>query len=117
MAVVEQFIRGSDNIVKLTLTEDGTAITGAWTGLSVYVGGIAITRAADGNGVALSTSTGILTISPGDLTAPEVASLATLEANHLYPVQIVVTSSANDDGAVWQPPDARILFHITDKPA
>lgn len=118
MAVLEQFIRDSDNQIKLTLTEDDEPISGIWTGLDIHFGGVTISRAADGNGVSLNTSTGILIISPGDLTTDEKAAIALLRADRNYRAQIVVTSTLNDDGAVFGGNGSTaILFHISDKPS
>lgn len=115
---VEYFIRDSDNQIKLTLTEDGAPITGAWTTLDIFVRGTnVIHRTADGDGVTFDTSTGLLTITPGDLTAGEKAVIALLEAR-MHPTQIVLTSTLNDDGAVFAGAGAEPLyFHMSDKPA
>lgn len=114
---IEHLIRDSDNKIRLQLTEDGSAISGAWTALDIYFGGVHLTRAADGDGVSLSTSTGILEISPGDLTTGEKADVAELRAGRSYKVKIVVTSSLNDDGAVFGEDGTGIYFKIADKPA
>lgn len=113
---IEYFIRESDNQIKLTLTEDGTAIFGAWTAIDIHIGSKIIHRDADGNGVSLDTSTGLLTISPGDLTTDEQEDIALLPANRLYRTRIIVTSTLNDDGAVFGGSGADPLyFHISDK--
>lgn len=115
--ISEQLIRGADNQIKLVLTEDGVPISGAWTGLDIHIGDVVITRTADGDGVTLSTSTGMLIINPADLTAPEVAALDALNKNRSYKVQIVVTSVLNDDGAVFGGNGSDgIYFFISDKP-
>lgn len=114
---VQHFIRDSDNLIKLTLTEDDEAITGAWSELDIYIGNVHIHRTADGDGVSLDTSTGLLTISPGDLTTDEKAELALLR-RWSYKTQIVVTSVLNDDGAVFGGDGSETLyFNISDKPA
>jgi hypothetical protein len=118
MAVVERLVRNSDNLIKLTLTEDGAAISGAWTSLEVHIGDtIVFTRSANGNGITLSVTTGVLTIDPADLSAPELTQLDTLVAGQFYKVRIVVYSASNDDGAVFCGPGSTLLmFHISDKP-
>jgi hypothetical protein len=118
VAVIEQFIRDSDNQIKLTLTEDGAAVSGAWSELDVIINGdVVLHRTADGDGVSFATDTGILIIQPGDLTNDEKAAIDLLRANQAYPVQIVVTSILNDDGAVFGGAGStKILFHISDKP-
>lgn len=117
MAVIEQLIRNSDNQIKLTLTEDGLPISGAWTELDIYINDVNLHRTADGDGVTLSVSTGVLTITPADLAAGEITLLAALSIRELHPVQIVVTSTLNDDGAVFGGEGSPlILFRISDKP-
>jgi hypothetical protein len=57
-------------------------------------------------------------ISPADLAAPEITALAALIPSRIYPVQIVVTSTLNDDGVVFGGPGSMpIVFHVSDKPA
>ncbi len=118
-SVIEQFIRGSDNQIKVILTEDGSPIVGEWTDLEIFVDGVSmITRTVDGDGVTLSAITGVLTINPGDLTAPEKALFDALTAYQFYPVEIVVTSTAADDGAVFGGNGStRIKFQVSDKPS
>jgi len=113
---IEYFIRGSDNQIKLTLTEDDLAIFGAWEAVDIYIGSKSIHREVDEDGISLDTSTGILTITPGDLTVDEQADLATLIAGRLYRGRIIVTSTLNDDGAVFGGSGADPLyFHVSDK--
>lgn len=115
--MVERFIRNSDNQIKLTLTEDGQAIAGAWTGLEVHIGDVVLSRAVDGDGITLSAVTGILTINPGDLTTDEKAAVDGLTSGSYYPVRIVLTSSTQDDGVVFGGPGSTLIrFHISDKP-
>ena len=114
----EYFIRDSDNLIKLTLTEDGVPISGAWSAVDIVVDGTTVIhRTGDGNGVTLDTTTGLLTISPGDLTADEKALFAVFTPERIYRTQIVVTSALNDDGAVFGGPGSELLyFYISDKP-
>lgn len=115
-AVVEQLIRGSDVQIKLTLTEDGLPISGAWDSIEIYIGDVLIERNADGDGVSLSTSTGVLILTPADLTTLEKTALDALNFQ-LYPVRIVVVSTLNDDGVVFGGNGStRILFNISDRP-
>jgi hypothetical protein len=117
MSQTEQFVRDSDNQIRLQLLEDGAAVSGEWTQLDICFGGVTITRAESEDGVALSTTTGILTINPGDLTTDEKAAIAALPKK-MYRVEIIVTSSENDDGAVFGGDGSeRIYFRISDKPA
>lgn len=116
---IEYFVRDSDNQIKLTLTEDAVAISGAWTGLDIFVDGtLVITRTTNGNGITLDTGTGLLTITPGDLTTLEKTAFGLFAAGEYHEVQLVVTSSINDDGAVFGGAGAEPLyFFISDKPA
>lgn len=116
-AVIESFIRHSDNQIKLTLTEDDEAVSGEWTQLDININGALISRAANGNGVTLDASSGLLTISPADLLSAEKAAIDTLTTARIHRVQIVVTSSVNDDGAVFGGKgEDQIYFRISDKP-
>lgn len=116
--VIEQFIRNSDNQIRIALLEDGVAISGLWDELDIYFGGVQIHRTADTQGVALSTVTGVLTINPADLAADELTAIDLLTPNRVYRVKIVVTSSPNnDDGVVFGGPGSGgIVFNVTDKP-
>jgi hypothetical protein len=116
--MLEHFIRDSDNQIKLTLTEDGSPISGAWTELDIWIGDVQIHRTSDGEGVSLSTTTGLLTLTPADLAAGELAAIALLSVMSVQRVQIVVKSALNDDGAVFGGTSAdSIYFKITDKPS
>lgn len=113
----EHFVRNSDNQIKLTLTEDGIAITGAWTELDIFIAGVEIHRDADADGVELNTSTGLLTLTPGDMTTDEKTELDALSTLCGHRVKIVVYSVINDDGAVFGADGSeRIIFMMVDKP-
>lgn len=117
MNITEHFIIGSDNEITLTLTEDGTAISGAWTGLDIYIGSpavVTITRTSDGGGVALNTSTGVLTIRVGDLTE----DLSALVSGRLYPIWVKLTTATHDDGVDFGGPDSsdQLFFLVTSRP-
>lgn len=114
---IEYFIRDSDNQIKMTLTEDDDPVIGAWTELDIYFGGVALHRTADGDGVSLNTSTGLLTLTPSDLTALEKADIAELSTRKSYAVRIVVKSALNDDGAVFGGSGSgKIIFLLSDAP-
>ncbi len=115
--ISEQLVRHSDNQIRLILTEDGDPITGAWTSIEIFLGGISILRTQNEDGITLSTTTGLFTLNPADLTAPEVLLLDTLTAGVGYRVQIVIKSAINDDGAVFGGEGSdSIFFFISDKP-
>lgn len=117
MAVVEDFIRGSDNQIKLQLTEDDDPILGAWSGLDIHIGDVVLTRTASQDGIVLSEATGVLTINPADLDPAELTALEALRAGVSYKVKIVLTSVLNDDGVVFGGAGStRIYFNIVDKP-
>lgn len=117
MPIVERFIRGSDNQIKLALTEDGELVDGAWTGLEIHFGGVVLERAASGDGVELSEA-GVLVITPANLLPDEITAIDALPVGTYPKVRIVVTSALNDDGAVFGGPGSTsIIFHINDKPA
>lgn len=112
--ITEHFIKGADNQITLTLTEDGTAISGAWTQLDIWIGSLRITRTSDGGGVTLNTTTGRLTINPADLTE----DLGSLVVGEKYRVQIVITDATNDDGAVFGGSGSdQLTFIISEKPS
>jgi hypothetical protein len=114
--LTEYFIRNSDNAIKLTLTEDGVAISGTWTGLDIIIGSVTLHRTANGDGITLNSSTGLLTLNPGDLLPAEITLINALQKG-FQPVQIVVTSAANDDGTVFGgSANDRIRFFVSDKP-
>ena len=115
--VIENFVRGSDNQIKLTLTEDGEAITGNWDELDIWIGDNQIHRDVDGDGVSLSTTTGLLIIIPEELTAAEIFALDQLSSKQSYRVQIIIKSALNTNGAVFGGSGSdRIFFTISDKP-
>lgn len=115
--ILEQFIRGSDNQIKLALTEDGSAVFGAWTGLEIHFAGVVLERSASGDGVELSESTGVLTITPANLLPDELTAIEAIPEWTYHRVQIIVTGSLNDDGAVFGGSGSTsIIFHISDKP-
>jgi hypothetical protein len=116
--LIEHFIRGSSNLILITLTEDGDPITGAWTALDIWIADIQLHRTEDGDGISLNTSTGLLTITPELLTAAEILAIDQLSSRESYRVIITVTSALNDNGAVFGGTGSdRIFFTISDKPA
>lgn len=114
--ITEQLIKGSDNIITLTLTEDGTAISSTATQIDItfYIGyglqpALTITRTPTGNGV--SYSGGVLEITPSDLTE----DLTLLSNGRIYRAIIKLTTVGEPDGVVFggADSDAQIYFHIS----
>lgn len=115
--IAEQLIRGSDNQIRIVLTEDGSPLIGNWLTLDIHFGGVTIHRDVNGNGVTLDSATGLLTITPADLTAPEIAAIDELTTSNSYRVQIVITSVLNDDGVVFGGKGSDgIFFFVSDRP-
>jgi hypothetical protein len=116
--IAEQFIRNSDNQIRLILTENSIAITGNWISVDIYFGGITLHRDVDGDGISLDPLTGLLTITPADLTSAEKLEIDGLTASSSHRVQIVIHSVLNDDGAVFGGRGSDgIFFFISDKPS
>ena len=107
--IVRNFIKGSDNVVQVTLTEDDAAITTTWTQLKIYVGAVTITRTANGDGVSLTS--GVLQITPAELSE----SLATL-TNDKHRVLIRLRDSGNPNGVYFAADDSdeHLYFNVTD---
>lgn len=111
MNLTEHFIKGSDNAIKLTLTEDGSALSGSWARLEVWIGSLEIQRTSESNGIAFSA--GVLSITPADLTE----DLSTLIAGRLYRMQVVVANAGGDEFVFGGNDSAnKVYFEISDKP-
>jgi len=113
----EYFIRGSDNQIKLALTEDNLPISGEWIAVDIHIVSKVIHRDINEDGVSLDIPTGILMITPGELTSEEQADIAELASNRNYRTYIVITTTLNPNGAVFGGPGSNpLFFHISDKP-
>ena len=119
--ITEHFIKGSDNVITLTLEEDDVAITGSWSALNIHFCNpadpetaiLTITRASSSNGIALSS--GVLTIRPRALSE----TLTDLIAGRLYRIFVKVTdATTNTVGAYFGEEDSteRLYFLVTDPP-
>lgn len=112
----DHFIRDSDNIISLTLTEAGSPIASSPTEITVDIGdgALVVTRTPDGNGI--SFSGGVLEISPGDLT--EAVDIAALVAGMVYPVEILIKTAGDLNGVVFGGADSinKQFFQIHDIP-
>ena len=101
--LTEYFIKGSDNGVVVTLTEDSSAISTTATEINVVMykawsaqPALTITRTTfPENGVAFNS--GVLTITPGDLTE----DTSVLTDGHVYRVVITVESAGETNGVVY----------------
>ncbi len=111
---VDRFIKGSDNDITLTLTEDGTAISNTPTDLTVDIGGlVSINRTTfPSNGIAFAS--GIVTITPGDLTE----DLSALLDGTVHRVKVVFIDGSNPNGIVYGGNDSANLqyFEISTTP-
>lgn len=116
--VTEHFVKDTNNVITLTLTENGVGISGTWTSLEIRIGGlVTITRSSDGDGITLNTTTGVLTIDPGDLLAAEKAAYANLLPGNLYRTYVSVFDSGNDDGVDFGADDSEdgpLFFLVSD---
>lgn len=100
-SITEHFIKGSDNEITLTLTEDEAAISGAWTDLDIDLCApndlsttvLNISRASNSNGIELTS--GVLSIVPGALTE----TLTPLVVGRLYRVFVTVKTATQTYGA------------------
>lgn len=117
--ITEKFIKSRNNVITLTLTENGTAVAGAYTDLDIDLvhpekGTVAlnISRTSDGNGVALSATTGVLTINPGLLTE----DLSALLSGATYRVYVRVIDGSNAQGVIFgaDDSDALLYFAVSD---
>lgn len=108
--VTEYFIKNSDNAITLTLTEDGNPAVISWTSLTVQIGTVSITRAADGDGITFAS--GILTIIPGQLTE----DLTDLRADDTLRVFVRVISAGAPTGVIFgaDDSDSVLQFAISD---
>jgi len=107
--ITEHFIKDSDNLITLTLTEDGSAITGSWTQVDVYIGPVTISRTSEVGGITFSN--GVLTIQPGNLT--EDLTALTVGLHRVY---IVVISGSNINGVYFGADDSTdsLYFQVSD---
>lgn len=116
MNITEAFIKGSNNLITLTLTEDDVPISTDWTELAILIynphTGIlvsTITRTSSSDGVIFSG--GILTINPGLMTE----LLTELVAERLYRVKIRIKDAGHQVGVWFGDEDSkdRLYFIVT----
>lgn len=120
-AITEHFIKGSNNVITVTLKEDGSAITGSWSALNIHfcspndlsTAVLTITRTSNSSGIALSN--GVLTINPANLSE----TLTSLVVGRLYRIIVKVTdATTNTTGAYFgeEDGDERLYFLVLDPP-
>ena len=114
MNQTDYFIRDSDNILSMTLTEDGDAILVTPTEIDIIFGDsvVVINRTPDGNGIAYSG--GVLEITPSGLTE----DLSDLIAGHLYKMKFVIKTNEDLAGVVYGGNDSvnKQFFLVSDSP-
>jgi hypothetical protein len=112
MAVtVEQFLRGTNNIIELTLTDEGQAVPNLQlaTQVDLNIGGLLITRTSSGQGINYNLGGGVIVINPGlipeDLTSLPIAQL---------PTTITVYDQGNQQGVRFGGPDSEpeLMFSV-----
>ena len=86
-------------MLQVTLTADDVAITTTWTQIVIYIGTITITRTSNGAGVNLTS--GVLQITPADLTE----TLTDL-TNDRHRVTIRVRDAGNTTGIYYAADDS-----------
>lgn len=106
--VTEYFIRGSDNILRLTLLEASSPLAGQWSQVEIRFGNVVITRTSQINGITFDA--GVLSIQPAALTE----DVSGLIDGVLYPVQIEVQSGTSVGGSHWGliDSDDELMFQI-----
>lgn len=105
----ERFLKGSDNKIVLTLTEDGQPVDiRIATQIDIDIGNfLKITRTTSENGVDFST--GDLIITPGDLTED-----VSVVPDQFIPTLITVYDIQNTNGAKFGGADSdpRLMFSV-----
>jgi hypothetical protein len=112
----EQFIRGSNNLIELILTEDDDPILGVWNTVRIHIGrpSVEIWERNSPGGDGITFDSGVLAINPGLLLPGESDDLD----EDLYPLWITVESSADVQGVDFGAPDSedQFFFQVTDRP-
>jgi hypothetical protein len=112
--LTENFIKGSDNTVSITLTEDETAFALTPTEISVVIGDVVtITRSPSGAGLSYSGGV-LLDIVPRTLTE----DLSALGDGSTHRVKVVVKTSSETSGIVFGDDDyaEKLYFKISSNP-
>ena len=111
--LIDHFIKGSNNIISLSLQEDNEDIASVPTGIDIFIGDVQITRSPDGNGVTYTA--GVVDINPGLLTE----DLTSLVAGNQYRVYVTITTAQDVQGVVFGGDDSddKLYFNVSDAPA
>lgn len=120
MNVTEHFIKGSDNVITLTLTEAGSALSGSWSSVDVDVcdilsGQLVLNIHRTSNTAGVGFTDGVLTIKPGQLSE----DLNALLVGVLYRVFVTVTiASTQPEGVDFGRGDsANALYFLVEERA
>lgn len=107
----EPFLRGTNNLVELVLTEDGSPVPNLQlaTQIDVNIGGLVLTRNGSGQGVDYSQGQGLVVLNPGEI--PE--DLTDLPIGWL-PATITVFDPTNVQGVRFGgiDSDPRLYFSV-----
>lgn len=108
----DTFVKGSDNIISKTLTEDDSAISVAWTELDVVIGPVTLTRTVSERGI--SFASGIVEITPSEIDE----DLSALIVGEKYFVWFVVKTATDTAGVVYGAGDSDVglIFQIENNP-
>lgn len=111
---IEHFVKGSDNVITLTLQENGIPVSGAWTALDIYIGsdGFNIHRTANGAGITFNS--GVLQIRPSQLSE-DMAPLPNGTHRVYIKVKDAVTNTVGAYFGASDSPDP-LYFDVTDPP-
>lgn len=119
MNQTEVFIKGSNNRIELTLTEDMVPVDGVWQQIDIFIGNppvVTVTRLPGDPGIDITA--GVLNINPAALALTQ-AELDALVDGALHCVWVRLTSSADPDGVDFGAPDSIDTLHflISERPA
>jgi len=104
-------MKGANNPVTLTLTQDFVAIGSSYTSLVVEIGPVTLTRSANGNGVSLLS--GVLTLNPGQIND----DITNLIAGEVYRVVVRVVHSGAQQGQIYggdDSEDVRVYLNVSE---
>jgi len=112
----DYFVRNSDNVITLSLTENDSVISSNATEIVIkmYQGyssqvALTITRTPDGDGVTYSA--GVLEVEPSGLTE----TLTTLVDGRVYSVTVLIKTVLEPDGVLFGGADSddKMFWHVS----